>query len=303
MNKNTNSRHLPMPISNTPATRDLSWVKLVDYGEYDHRFGMQVITRESAAKMVAHFRSLTQRLARRFRGIPIYIGHPDDPDFRGKPGHDDTRAYGWVKNLEDRDDGLWMQAKWSKAGQDLLDNAFFKFLSPRWEMETLGNSRFSPKQLISIGLTNHPNIAMEAIANQETGLENLQQSEETASGFREVTPVKGPTLLQQIGQLLELEDRSELGVIAAIQSLKDCERRLQSTVRSNVGGNPKRSLHSNSCTLNLLERSFTGNGQSRSQKLLALVHDRMESKRENFSQAWFNVKADYPEYFCDTSDF
>lgn len=306
MNKNSNSTIFPTPISKNLGSNGLVWLKLVDYGEYDHRFGMQVITRASAEKMVLHFRSLSQRLARRFRGIPIYIGHPDDPDFRGRPGHDDTRAYGWVKDLEARDDGLWIHAKWSKAGQELLDNAFFKFLSPRWEMEMLGNSRFSPKQLISIGLTNHPNIAMEAIANQESVVpsEDPIKSEEARMDNTESRILRNdpPSLLQQIGRLLELDDLSELNIVAAIQNLKDCERQLKSKIQSNSCSDTRKPLHSISCTLNLLERNFLTSGQARGQQLLSLVHGRMESKGENFSQAWFNVKSDYPEFFCDSTN-
>jgi hypothetical protein len=141
------------------------WVRLVEYGEHPHRMGLQVVDRPSAQRMVQNFQSLVRRLARRFRGIPVYIGHPDDDSFRGMIGHGDTRAYGWVNQLDDRSDGLWVLIKWSAAGRDLVDSAYYKFLSPRWEMQSLGGGRFTPRLLVSIGLTNYPNISGEAIAN------------------------------------------------------------------------------------------------------------------------------------------
>jgi hypothetical protein len=143
------------------------WIKLVSYGEYPHRLGVQVVDRKSCGRMAEQFSSLYQRLARRFHGVPIYIGHPDDPAFRGQTGHGDTRAYGWVKHLTAKDDGLWVYAQWSDAGRELLKNAHFKFMSPRWEMNPMGENRFAPQQLISIGLTNYPNMDVEAIANQK----------------------------------------------------------------------------------------------------------------------------------------
>ncbi|MDR0428484.1 MAG: hypothetical protein LBG86_00395 [Puniceicoccales bacterium] len=145
------------------------WIKLADYGNYHHRLGMQVVSHDACVAMAEQFSSLYQRLARRFHGIPIYIGHPDDPTFRGQAGHTDTRAYGWVKFLVAEDDGLWIYPKWSNAGRELIKNAHFKFLSPRWEMYPVGENRFSPRQLISIGLTNYPNMNVEAIPNEEHG--------------------------------------------------------------------------------------------------------------------------------------
>lgn len=141
-------------------------IKLVDYGEFSHPFGIQVISFESAQKMAKNFNRLFQKLARRFHGVPIYIGHPDDPHFQGSSGHGDSRAYGWVSAIDARSNGIWINVKWSRAGRELVENAHYKFLSPRWEMEPLGENRYSPVNLISVGLTNNPNIPVEAISNQ-----------------------------------------------------------------------------------------------------------------------------------------
>jgi phage I-like protein len=96
----------------------------------------------------------------------VYIGHPDDPGFAGNSGHDDTRAYAWIADMQDRNDGLYVLPRWSQAGRELLANAFYKFLSPRWAMRHLEADIYEPVRLISIGLTNQPNIPGEAIANE-----------------------------------------------------------------------------------------------------------------------------------------
>jgi hypothetical protein len=141
------------------------WLKLADYGDWPHPSGLQRFTRPSAETMVRHFQSLWGRLRRRFGGVPLYVGHPDDPAFAGESGHGDTRAYAWVTALEARPDGLYILPRWSEAGRELLHNAFYKFLSPRWQLRPLGDGTFEPVRLLSIGLTNHPNIPGEAIAN------------------------------------------------------------------------------------------------------------------------------------------
>jgi hypothetical protein len=147
------------------------WLKLADYGDWPHPSGLQRFTPESAATMVRGFQSLWGRLRRRFGGVPLYIGHPDDPAFAGQSGHDDTRAYAWITSLEARTDGLYIHPRWSEPGREMLQNAFYKFLSPRWQMRPLGDGTFEPVSLLSVGLTNNPNIPGEAIANQKPATE------------------------------------------------------------------------------------------------------------------------------------
>lgn len=150
---------LPTPTSSA------SWLRLAEYGDWPHPRGLQRFTPAAAHTMVRYFKSLRGRLCRKFGGLPVYIGHPDDAHFSGQSGHTDTRAYAWVTDLEARRDGLYGAFKWSTAGEELLGNAFYKFLSPRWAMEPLGKDTFQPVRLLSIGLTNQPNIPGEAIAN------------------------------------------------------------------------------------------------------------------------------------------
>lgn len=116
------------------------------------------------------FGSLRARLARRFGGVPVYVGHPDEPAFAGTPGHTDTRAHGWVQELDARNDGLYGRIKWSETGRELIANAHYRFLSPRWAMRRLDDGAYEPLRLISIGLTNMPNIPGEAIANAAPAL-------------------------------------------------------------------------------------------------------------------------------------
>ncbi|MDR1366366.1 MAG: phage protease [Puniceicoccales bacterium] len=149
------------------------WLKLVEYGDHPHSEGIQRVTKEAAIEMQRKFHSLRARLARKFGGIPIYIGHPDDESFVRFPGHSDTRSYAWVQNIEAREDGIWILPKWSEDGQKLIENSYFKFLSPRWEMKRESDVLI-PIRLISVGLTNHPNIPGDAIANQKMVTNNLK---------------------------------------------------------------------------------------------------------------------------------
>ncbi|MDR2812388.1 MAG: phage protease [Puniceicoccales bacterium] len=176
------------------------WLKLVEYGDHPHPEGIQRVTGEAAGEMQRKFRSLRARLARKFGGVPIYIGHPDDENFSRLPGHGDTRSYAWVQDIEAREDGIWILPKWSDAGKKLVENSHFKFLSPRWEMKR-ENGALIPIRLISVGLTNHPNIPGDAIANQE----------------------------------IIADDRTEIPAAASTGEISDGERKKHRRIRKKVG--------------------------------------------------------------------
>ena len=142
------------------------WVQLSPYGDFPHTRGLQRVDRDAAESMVAAFESFLGKASRLFGGVPFYAGHPDLP---GASDHADQKAYGWITKLEARADGLFGLAKWSDAGRELLRQAHYKYLSPYWEATEIGreNGRkiFRPIALISVGLTNQPNIPVRPLAN------------------------------------------------------------------------------------------------------------------------------------------
>ena len=133
------------------------WFQVSPFGRFPHRVGMQVFDRQAANAIVTLFNSARDRLARLWRGLPVFIGHPDlDP--KTYPDH---RKYGSIQRLEVRADGLYAQAKWSRAGREIVNDEHFDFPSPLWNMEPVPREAgaFRPVELISVGLTNRPNIA------------------------------------------------------------------------------------------------------------------------------------------------
>jgi hypothetical protein len=145
-------------------------IRIVEFGEHPHAKGLQRVTFEVARRLEDQFHSLRGLLARRFGGLPVYVGHPDDPEYAGLPGHSDTRAHGWITDLRARPDGLYGEIRWSQSGRELIENANYKFFSPRWLMRAAGSGIFEPVRLLSVGLTNTPNIPGEVIANEAKGM-------------------------------------------------------------------------------------------------------------------------------------
>ena len=143
---------------------------LIPYGDHPHPSGIQRFTRQSAEAMVSGYNSILGKLGRLFGGMPVYIGHPDDKAFANQ--HTDAKAYAWIMGMEAREDGLALIPKWSKPGEEIVANAHYKWFSPRWACREIarenGRAILEPVRLISVGLTNMPNIAgVPPLANEE----------------------------------------------------------------------------------------------------------------------------------------
>ncbi len=127
------------------------WVQISPYGEFAHARGKQYLDRETANKLVHRFAGSGKR------GLPWYRGHPDTHPQR----HQDTEAYGWMKDLQARTDGLYAHVEWTPKGDQLIRDKSYKYFSPVWDTEAArvnGKSVFKPTELISVGFTNTPTI-------------------------------------------------------------------------------------------------------------------------------------------------
>jgi hypothetical protein len=170
------------------------WVQLSPYGDFPHAQGLQRVSFEAAKTMERSFATLGAKASRLFAGAPMFVGHPDVPQFAQQ--FPDRKAYGWIMELEARPDGLYGKMKWSAAGLELLQNGHYKFLSPYWEARQIGEEEgrpiFEPVALISAGLTNEPNLPVQPLANTRpvTALElaNIQDAIGDALANGRLTP-------------------------------------------------------------------------------------------------------------------
>jgi phage I-like protein len=154
-------------ISAPPDASGEQWVK-VPYGNFDHSKGLQVFDKAAAEAMANEFNKPIARMLRwasRTRGgAPVFIGHPDVFPNENR----DKSAYGWVREMRVDADGLAMLVRWTPEGRELIANERYRFFSPVWDATAVaGKSRqFRPAGLVSLGLTNTPNIPVEPLANE-----------------------------------------------------------------------------------------------------------------------------------------
>lgn len=153
-------------LTEKPAVEEIQELRITPLGTFDHPAGRQRVDTASIQAMEQAFkREMGERRARGQRGthgLPVYVNHPDDPRMR----HilNDDSAYGWIIGLKASNDGLYGVIHWSEEGRKMLKERRFKYLSPRWAMRKDGGFVI-PNRLVSVGLTNTPNIPGDAIAN------------------------------------------------------------------------------------------------------------------------------------------
>ncbi len=148
---------------------------LSPYGTFEHPEGLQSISSADAQRCIRQTRTWRFRLG--LKKIPVYLGHPDDPLFKSE--HSDPRIYGYVKNLRADKDGLWVFVKFTKDGRSFLSKSPGQYLSPRWVLcKTEHQTAYHPERLLSVGLTQHPNlpvrpIVFNALPKKNFGLRTL----------------------------------------------------------------------------------------------------------------------------------
>lgn len=157
---------------NEAVAPDQEWFRVAPFGEHPNRVGIQVLDRDAAEAMVGAFNSLVARAARNFRGLPIYVGHPDEPNWAKQNPTVRAEAVGRIRELQVRDDGLWAKHALNDDGKRLLSGeaAPYAFQSPHWGMVPVPKraKAFRPVELYSVGLTNQPNIPGTAIGVNES---------------------------------------------------------------------------------------------------------------------------------------
>lgn len=102
--------------------------------------------------------------------LPIDIEHSTELK---APHGEPAPAAGWIRELLIRDGAIWGRAEWNDTGRALVGGKQYRYLSPvilyqRESGEIAG--------LTSVGLTNRPNLNLQAL-NQQTGSTELPKEE------------------------------------------------------------------------------------------------------------------------------
>ena len=142
------------------------WVQVTPCGEFPHVGAgvTQVIDREACDRIAADFDG--RKSEANFPGVLV------DFDHFSLDTEKSSEAAGWISDLESRDTGLWARVRWSDAGLAAVQGGRFRLVSPVFPApdacEDLGGGKIRPVKLVSVALTNEPNIkGGRPIANRE----------------------------------------------------------------------------------------------------------------------------------------
>jgi hypothetical protein len=260
----------------------MEWLKLADFGEYKHPKGIQLLDALSADALVNFFHSVRGRLLRKFRGIPIFIGHPDDPEFSQK----NTKIYGHIVDLKTEENALWISVKWTDTGNELFRNGILRHLSPRWLATSNKDGKLLPRRLLSVGLTNHPNIQCKHILKEGSVCEKFCNEKFRCTG------------ISSVDAAIPLETHSVADASAVECGKYDrcvppaSEKNM--TNSGKVGVRNTIQLHTISQTADIGKRDFD---KTRCEKILTLVFERMKHFSEKYGDAWIAVKRANPALF------
>ena len=144
------------------------WVQVTPCGEFPHVGAgvTQVIDREACDRIAADF--IGRKSDANFPGVLV------DFDHFSLDTEKSSEAAGWISDLESRDTGIWARVRWSDAGLSAVQGGRFRLMSPVFPppsaCEDLGGGTIRPVMLVSVALTNEPNIkGGRPIANRQVG--------------------------------------------------------------------------------------------------------------------------------------
>src|ERR1035437_6604949 len=146
----------PLIYNRESAAENMIWVHTVPQGELPNAAAGKVQVQDRIANdaIVSNFYTEKRQQGDRFPGL--YYGREHHLYIEEENGE----ALGWGKEMENRDNGVWVLVELTDVGQEAIRNKRFKYTSfcadPK-DVQSLGGDRVRVMKLESVGFTNLPN--------------------------------------------------------------------------------------------------------------------------------------------------
>lgn len=167
-----------MSIANSAALNSMtlpvaepvpSWVSLLPAGDVVGRDGRAWINDIPDAVIAAFTES----------GLDIPVDFEHATELKAPKG-EHAPAAGWIKELQSRNGELWGRVEWTEKGRAAVSSKEYRYLSPVIVYDR-ATSRIV--QLISVGLTNRPNLHLPALNRQQQQEESPMELEQLVSAL------------------------------------------------------------------------------------------------------------------------
>ncbi|MEX2450918.1 MAG: phage protease [Rhodospirillales bacterium] len=105
-------------------------------------------------------------------------------------------AAGWIKDLENRADGIWARVEWTPDAAKHLRDKEYRYLSPTFLFD---KATKKVTKILRAALTNHPAFQLTALATQESVMEKLLKALAAIVGLDEKADEK--TILAKVEEI------------------------------------------------------------------------------------------------------
>ena len=148
------------------------WYQIESLGTHlNEEAGVKQVIDAEALRAIANRFNVDAKEGKLRHGAEMLIDHEhfsDQPD-------QETRAYGWLKELQAREDGLYGRIRWTSTGQAAVDGGDYRFFSTEYmpeDLKVLNRGKIvtgRPLRLAGLTLTNMPNNrGQRPITNRDT---------------------------------------------------------------------------------------------------------------------------------------
>ena len=183
------------PLPETVAAGDEREVQLSPFGEFpgllDGRRVIQTCDQAAFERLVANFSG------------EVLVDFEHKAELGG-----DTEAAAWVQGLRiDPAKGLMATFRFTDKGAEAVANRRLRFLSPVWSLDEAGR----PERLVSVGLTNKPNLPVRPLLNRAPGDSDVEEKENEMK----------EQLIAALGLAPEATDEEVVSAVAALRQRCD----------------------------------------------------------------------------------
>lgn len=200
-------------LNRLPASSGDGWIQLLPVGSYpgvrhDKRRVTQVFDRAAFERIINRFEAQRAAQGDDFPGLLFGREHWEE----AREG--DTSAYGWIRNMEIRDDGLYAMVEWTDQGRQAIENRRYKFHSP-------------------VILTDASDAVIGVAGASFTNRQNLKGLRPINNRESPVNPNEGEVPMKSIALALGLaEDADETAVLNSVKALQAANQDLAGQIEN-----------------------------------------------------------------------
>jgi phage I-like protein len=203
------------------------WYQIEALGDHPNRAAgvVQVIDQEAASCIVNRFNA-EAKAAQLRHGHELLIDHEhfaDQPD-------QESRAYGWLQELQNRADGIYGRIRWTKTGKEAVDGGDYRFFSTEYsqaDLKVLNSAvstpnsalkRVRPLRLDGLTLTNmNNNRGQKPITNRD-GSPTFAGARALVDSKPQTTGPKMKSVCTLLGLSAEADEASVHAAVAKLQN-------------------------------------------------------------------------------------